>query len=114
ELWQQKLPQKGESKLFFILLGELIKRFLARAYDLNADDLTSAEIVERLQDSEKDSAIVCGLDGIFQQADLVKFARQVPAPSAIDALAEAIASLITRFKKRRRLENKVDHVPTGR
>jgi hypothetical protein len=114
ELWQKKLPQKGEHKLFFILLGEIVKHFLARVYRFNADELTSMEIVGRLRNSEKDSSIVLGLETIFQQADLVKFARQVPGPEAIRALAEKIAALIGAYKARRILENEVQHVQTGR
>jgi len=114
ELWQKKLPQKGEHKLFFILLGEIVKHFLARVYRLNADELTSAEIIGQLQNSEKDSSIVSGMETIFQQADLVKFARQIPGPEAIRALAEKIAALIGAYRARRSLENEVPHVQTGR
>jgi hypothetical protein len=114
ELWQKKLTQKGETKQFFIRLGEIIKHFLARVYSFNADDLTSSEISTRLRSSEKDSAIVLCLDAIFLQADLVKFAEQIPEATAINTLAEKIAVLIGTFKKRRSLENEVDHVQTGR
>jgi hypothetical protein len=113
ELWQKKLPQKGETKLFFILLGEFIKHFLERAYNFNANDLTSAEIISRLENSEKDSAIVAGMEDIFRQADLVKFAEQIPEKTIIDALADNIATLIGGYKKKRSLENEANHVQTG-
>jgi hypothetical protein len=114
ELWQKKLVQKGESKQFFIRLGEIIKHFLARMYSFNADDLTSTEIGDRLKSSEKDSAIVLCLDAVFRQADLVKFAEQIPETTAIDTLAEKIAVLIGIYKKRRSLELEVNPVQTGR
>jgi hypothetical protein len=114
ELWQKKLVQNGEVKQFFVLLGEIIKHFLARAYNYNADDLTSTETIARLQSSEKDSDIVLCLDSVFQQADLVKFARQIPEIAAIDTLSEKIAALIGKYKKRRSLENEANHVQTGR
>lgn len=113
ELWQKKLPQKGENKLFFILLGKLIKRFLTRSYQFNADDLTSTEIIDRLQINEKDHEIIHWLQAVFQQADLVKFARQTPAAEAINVLADTMAALIGKFKKRRSLEIEADHVQTG-
>jgi len=114
ELWAEKLTQQGESKRFFIRLGEIIKHFLERAYGFNADDLTSTEIVSRLESCEKDRGIVLSLDDVFQQADLVKFARRIPEASAIDSLAEKIAVLIGKYKKRRSLESEANHVQTGR
>jgi hypothetical protein len=113
ELWQQKLPQKGEYKLFFILLGEIIKHFLARIYSFNADDFTTTEIITQLKSSEKDNAIVVCLEDIFQQADLVKFARQIPETALISALAEKIATLTGKYKKRFSL-TEANHVQTGR
>jgi hypothetical protein len=114
ELWQKKLPQKGEYKLFFILLGEIIKHFLERVYNFNADDFTTMEIVAHLKGSEKDSAIVSGMEDIFGQADLVKFAEQIPQTAAISVLAEKIAALTGKYKKRRSLEIEAAHVQTGR
>ncbi len=114
ELWQEKLLQKGEYKLFFIRLGEIIKHFLARTYHFNADDLTTTEIMARLENSEKNQSVVTGMEDIFQQADLVKFAQQIPEATIISALAEKIARLINAYKKRRSLENEANHVQTGR
>jgi len=113
ELWRKDLPRKGEFKLFFIELGEIIKRFLARTYNFNADDLTSTEVIARLRGSEKDSAAIAGMEGIFRQADLVKFAKLVPEPSSIDSLADEIAALIGVYKKKRILKNEAAHVQTG-
>jgi hypothetical protein len=114
ELWQKKLPQKGEYKLFFILLGEIIKHFLARVYSFNADDFTTTEIIAHLESYEKDSDIVAGMENIFGQADLVKFAKQIPETTVFSALAEKIATLAGKYKKRRSLETKANHVQTGR
>jgi hypothetical protein len=114
ELWQKKLPQKGEYKLFFILLGEIIKHFLARAYSFNADDLTSTETIVRLKSGEKDSDIVVCMEDIFQQADLVKFAKRIPETADISSLAEKIAIMTGKYKKRRSLETEAANVQTGR
>jgi len=114
ELWQRKLPQKGQCKFFFILLGEIIKHFLERAYHFNADDLTSSEIMALLQGAEKESAIVAGMEDIFRQADLVKFAEHIPEPTHLHALAGQIATLISQYKKKRNLESEAANVQTGR
>jgi hypothetical protein len=114
ELWQKELPQKGEYKLFFILLGEIIKHFLERVYSFNADDFTSTEIIAQLKSSEKDSDIVVCMEDIFRQADLVKFAKQIPETMVISILAEKIAAMTGKYKKRRSQETEANHVQTGR
>ena len=108
------MPQKGEFKLFFILLGEIFKHFLARAYSFNADDLTTTEIVVYLKSCEKDNAIVAGLEDIFRQADLGKFAEQIPEAGEINTLSEKIAALIGKYKHRRSQESEANHVQIGR
>jgi hypothetical protein len=114
DLWQRRLTQKGEHKLFFIRLGEIVKRFLSRRYGFNADDLTSSEVLARLGGGEKDMDLVACFETIFARADLVKFAEQVPETSAIDSLARSIAMMIEKYKKRRSLENEANRVQTGR
>lgn len=113
ELWQEKLPQKGEYKLFFILLGEIIKHFLARVYSFNADDFTTTETIAHLEGNEKDSDIIACLEDIFRQADLVKFAERIPEAATISILADKIATLTGKYKKRRSL-TEANHVQTGR
>lgn len=114
ELWQRRLLQNGEHKLFFIRLGEIIKRFLSRHYSFNADDLTSAEVIARLQDGERDAELLARFRDLFMQADLVKFAELVPEATAIDTLARDIAMMVDTYKRRRRLESEAHRVQTGR
>ncbi len=114
ELWRKELPRQGENKTFFILLGEIVKHFLERVYAFNADDLTSSEIIARLHGAEKDSAIVDGMENVFRQADLVKFAEVIPAASQFQVLADQLSTLIGRYKKKRSLESETEHAQAGR
>ncbi len=115
ELRGKNLPQRGEFRQFFISLSEMIKHFIERAYEFNAADLTTAETVERLKSGERDGEIVSQLETVFRQADLVKFARQVPEKEATDAIFQRIAVLIAKHKKRRELALAEAHAAeTGR
>jgi hypothetical protein len=114
ELRQKNLPQRGEFRQFFIVLSEMIKHFIQRAYGFNAKDCTSAETVAQLKDGEKDAAIVSDLGSIFTQADLVKFARRVPETEAVAEIFHKIAALIEKHKKRREAAAAEAHVQTGR
>lgn len=114
ELRKKNLPQSGEFRPFFIALSGMIKHFIQRAYGFNAVDCTTAETMAQLKNSESDGEIVAGLESIFTEADLVKFARQVPEQEFVAGLWPQIASLVAKHKKRRELAMAATHVQTGR
>lgn len=114
ELLRKNMLQQGEFRQFFISLSDLIKHFIERAYEFNAADFTTAETVEQLMNSEKDGEIVAHLETIFRQADLVKFARQVPEKEAAAVIFQKIAALIEKHKNRREKAMAETHAQTGR
>jgi len=114
ELRRKNLLQRGEFRQFFISLSDLIKHFIERAYEFNAADFTTAETVEQLKNSEKDGEIIAHLETIFRQADLVKFARQVPEKEVLAGIFQKIAALIEKHKKRRAAAMAEAHAQTGR
>ena len=114
ELRQKNLPRAGEFRAFFIALSALLKRFLQRAYGFNAEECTTAETVARLRGLEPEAAIVAGLEAVFAQADLVKFARGIPGDDAEAALWPMLDSLIAAHRRRRALAQEADHVQAGR
>lgn len=114
ELRQKNLPQSGEFRPFFIALSGMIKHFIQRAYGFNAVDCTTAETMARLKNCESDGEIVAGLEAIFTEADLVKFARQVPEQEFVAGIWPQIAALVAKHKKRRELAMAATHVQTGR
>jgi len=114
ELRKRNLLPEGEFRRFFIALSDVIKHFLQRAYEFNAADCTTAETVARLQASESDGKIVAHLEAIFGQADLVKFAQQVPGKEAVDGIWPMIASMIAEHKRRREQALAQAHVQAGR
>jgi len=114
ELRAKNLWQAGEFRLFFIALSGMLKHFLERAYGFNAEECTTAETVADMKAREPDAGIVSGLEGIFTQADLVKFARRVPEEEAAAGIWRQIDLLIAEHKKRRRLAEEAARVPPGR
>jgi hypothetical protein len=114
ELRQKNLPQLGEFRQFFISLSDMIKHFIERAYEFNAADFTTVETVEQLKNSETDGEILVHMETLFRQADLVKFARQVPEKETVDVVFQMIAALIEKHKNRRETAIAEAHVQTGR
>ena len=114
ELRSKNLPQAGEFRGFFIALSEIVKHFIERAYEFNAADLTTAETVARLKGREKDGEIIAHMETIFSQADLVKFARQIPELAVVAAIFPKIAAMVETHKKRREAAMAEAHAQTGR
>ena len=114
ELRKKNLPQSGEFRQFFIALSGMIKHFLQRAYGFNAMDCTTAETLALLRARENDMEIVAHLEAIFMEADLVKFARQVPENEAVAGIWPRIASLVATHKRRREQAMAATHVQAGR
>lgn len=72
---------KNESKEYYSLLTEIVKRYLDREVDDAAQESTTDELIDRLQMHKDaghfdfDSEDIKRLDGILKRADLVKFAK---------------------------------------
>ncbi len=110
----RKLWPAGEFRAFFIALSLMLKHFLERAYGFNAGECTTAETLASMKTREADLDITAGLEEIFTQADLVKFARRVPAAEAEAGIWRRIDSLIAAHKDRRRRAEEAARVPPGR
>jgi hypothetical protein len=100
ELAEQKLVEKGKSKLYFIQLTQIIKGFLNRNYRFNAEDFTTAETLYSLEQKESEGFILDNMRFVFNAADLVKFAKFIPDAPVFAEVDEKIMEMITRYKLR--------------
>ena len=100
KLWEQDLFAKGMIKQFFIQLTKIMKRFLYRKYDFNAEDSTTYEILYYLKNKEREARILNNMGHILDTSDLVKFAKYIPEANVpVDILAR-INEMIAEYKKR--------------
>lgn len=95
ELKKKKLFEKGKFKLFFIRLADTIKHYLFREYHFNARDLTTLETLDFLKNKDEDPRLIESLDALFATADLVKFAKFVPAPQDYRQTLETIDAIVS-------------------
>ena len=73
----EKIWQKGQSKEYYTELTDVLRNYMAERFGFNAMEMTSSEIIDKLQDiSDKES--IKDLMFLFQTADLVKFAKHSP------------------------------------
>lgn len=108
-LLARQLPESGEHRLFFIELSAMAKRFLARFYDYNVEDLTSSETVAGLIEREPHTTVVNEFDRLLQTADLVKFARLTPEPQIMNHIVSGCRALVEGFRQRRRIAESIPH-----
>ena len=69
--------RKEEPKQYYTDLTDVIRTYIKERFGFNAMEMTSAEIISRLQE-EKDRESVNDLKELFTTADLVKFAKHSP------------------------------------
>jgi len=114
ELRQTDLLARGEYRPFFIALSSMLKHFIRRAYGFNAEDCTTAETLAQLKNGEQDRKIVTGLETVFIQADLVKFARRQPGGEDLAAIWPRLDALIAVHRRRREQALEAAHVQARR
>ncbi|CAN5437906.1 hypothetical protein BH23BAC3_BH23BAC3_02620 [soil metagenome] len=76
-----------EFEQFYIQLGDAIRLYLKRVYEFPALEMTSGEIVRKLQEQRASADLIKKVKKVLYDADMVKFARFNPAS---DQVADAI------------------------
>lgn len=74
---EEKNWQKGDPKVYYTELTDVIRIYIRDRFGYNAMEKTSAEIIEYLQEN-KDKDAIEDLKQLFLTADLVKFAKYAP------------------------------------
>lgn len=70
-------------KEFYIRLTDILRRYFEARFGVDAAVLTTGDLLKRLREAELDRPVVARCREVFEHADLVKFARWVPATPEI-------------------------------
>lgn len=73
---EEKIWQSEDSKEYYTMLTDTLRQYIKERYGFNALEMTSYEIIQKLQEVNDEDAI-SELRELFQTADLVKFAKYV-------------------------------------
>ncbi len=76
-----------EFEQFYVQLADAIRLYLKRVYDFPALEMTSGEIVRKLQELRASSDLIKKVKKVLYDADMVKFAKFNPAS---DQVADAL------------------------
>ena len=74
QIKEEKIWQSEDSKEYYTQLTETLRNYIRERYGFNAMEMTSYEIIQKLQEVNDEEAIA-ELRELFQTADLVKFAK---------------------------------------
>lgn len=74
QIKEEKIWQSEDSKEYYTMLTDTLRQYIKERYGFNALEMTSYEIIQKLQDVNDETAIA-ELKELFQTADLVKFAK---------------------------------------
>ncbi len=87
--------EHGEVMVFYVRLSEILRRYLGRRYGFPGTELTSAEILERLEASAAlDAPQVEQIAEWLRDTDLVKFSGLVPSRDKAERQLERAAALV--------------------
>lgn len=78
-LHHQKLWQNNRHKAYYTGLTDILREYLAGRYGIHAPEMTSPEIIDALRGMSSVPKYTDEIGKLLRTADLVKFARYVPA-----------------------------------
>lgn len=71
---KERMSVSEDQKTYYTLLTDVLRKYIKERFGFNAMEMTSAEIISRLQ-TQSDKKIIDELKDLFTTADLVKFAK---------------------------------------
>lgn len=74
QIKENKMSVSEDQKTYYTLLTDVIRKYIKARFGFNAMEMTSSEIITRLQ-QEADKTMIDELKELFMTADLVKFAK---------------------------------------
>jgi hypothetical protein len=90
------LIEKGEIKLFHILVSDAIRKYLAAVFGVEALDMTTWELMYALEETVADKALKERIRDFLEACDLVKFAKYKPPLVEINAVFNLACDLVEK------------------
>ena len=93
-----RMAASDDQKTYYTMLTDVIRKYINERFGFNATEMTSAEIIARLQ-QEGDKKMIDELKELFMTADLVKFAKYSTLINENDANLVNAVDFINNTKK---------------
>ena len=79
ELEREKLIEKGEVKLFYIKISEIIRSYFEERFFIPALEMTTGQLIEAMKEAEIENEVIKPTEEFLNLCDLAKFAKYVPS-----------------------------------
>lgn len=79
-LKESKLCERGQEKEYYTRLTEILRVYLYQRFGINAMEMTSTQIMQRVNDHSETKPSAALMKQILEMADFVKFANVRPMP----------------------------------
>lgn len=90
--------RKGQVKLYFFRLSEILRRYFERRYQIRALESTTYELMKELEDAETKETVAI-IDGALSFCDLVKFAKYDPGATEVLNVSNQAKLIVDRTKQ---------------
>jgi len=99
KLLEENLVEKGEAKLFYLRMSNILRRYIEGRFGLRAPEQTTEEFLDHLRresvfaDLQKEL-----LEEFLRHCDLVKFAKHQPSRVEVDGAVNSCAQFIAETR----------------
>ena len=93
-LLQSGLWETAQYKLFYIELGDILREYFWRRFQLDVSADTSAELLRRARGEAKLASSLAILRDYLNSADLVKFAKVIPQEDTMQKDIQAVQTVV--------------------
>ncbi len=88
-----------EQRKYYFSLSEILREYIERRYFIRALEMSTFEIMEAFESINIDGNIAEEFARVFEELDLVKFAKQTPAINEVPIIWEKVYRCIDKTKR---------------
>ena len=110
----ERLWQSGEYKLYYSVLSDILRTYLAGRFEVGAMEMTTDEILISLRDIDIEQKQKMALLAVLRDADLVKFAKATPEAEENEAAFEKAHAFVESTKPIEKVEEDEDEPTKNR
>jgi hypothetical protein len=98
-LRESDLLDKKQIKEYFIVLSDIIRKYMERRYQIKALDRTTEEIRQEVKRLKLEQEIAQLIFGLLLFCDLVKFAKYIPSADEVEKSTDEAYSIVNLTKQ---------------
>lgn len=98
-LRESDLLEKKQIKEYFIVLSDIVRKYMERRYQIKALDRTTEEIRQEVKRLKLEQGIAQLIFGLLLFCDLVKFAKYIPSAEEVEKSTDESYSIVNLTKQ---------------